>query len=51
MRSGLAEALDRTGVSVRNAVYILSGDMSGEGHNTADFVLGRVSIGQKRINY
>ena len=50
MRSGLAEALDRTGVSVRNAVYILSGDMSGEGHNT-DFVLGRVSIGQKRINY
>ena len=51
MTSNLAAALNRTGVSDRNAVYVLSEAMASVGHNPADFVLSRASVGRKRAKY
>jgi len=49
MTSGLAAALDRSGVSDRNAVYILSEAYVGQ--NPSHFVLSRSSVGHKRTDY
>ena len=51
MTSGLAAALDRTGVSDRNAVYILSEALADVGQNPSHFVLSRSSVGRKRTDY
>ena len=51
MASNLAAALDRTGVSDRNAVYVLSEAMASVGHNPVDFVLNRASVRRKRAKY
>ena len=51
MTSKLAAALDRTVVSDRNAVYVLSEAMASVGHNPADFVLSRASVRCKRAKY
>jgi len=47
MTSGLAAALDRTGVSDRNAVYILSKALASVGQNPPHFVLSRSSVGKR----
>jgi len=51
MTSGLAAALDRTGVSDRNAIYILSEALANVGQNPSHFVLSRSSVGRKRTDY
>jgi len=51
MTSGLAAALDRTGVSDSNAVYILSEALANVSQNPTHFVLSRPSVGRKRTDY
>jgi len=48
--SGLAAALDRTGVSDRNVVCILSEALASVGQNPPHFVLSRSSVGRKRTD-
>ena len=51
MTSGLAAALHRTGVSDRNAAYILSEAVSSVGHKFTDFVLSHASARRTRTEY
>uniref|UniRef100_A0A2S2PCY9 Uncharacterized protein n=1 Tax=Schizaphis graminum TaxID=13262 RepID=A0A2S2PCY9_SCHGA len=49
--SRVASALDRTKVSDRNAMYVLSATLQSLGHNIQNFTLNRESIRQARREY
>lgn len=49
--SRVASALDRTKVSDRNAMYVLSTTVQSLGHNIQNFTLNRESIRQARREY